>query len=511
MLQRRLVTAFLAVIIPSTVLLGGVTVYSLRSLDRVNDELVEITRSREAVTDLQLTLAQAGAPLGAYLLGGDQRNRDRFEALVRSAEDKLRSCGAAPCHSSTPTPETMAAAIRPAIEQLKTDGRHIFQAAPEEGLARVAAVREAVMSVRRAVEPMLATVRQRGDQLQQEAETVRHRAALLTICLTAVIALVGSLAAGVIARRISRPLSDLVFGIRRVMAGDWSYRAATGTGEIGELASWFNRMIHELRQHRETLEGTNRTLEERVRQRTEELRQKEHALVQSEKLASLGLLAAGVAHELNNPLTSIVMNANLMIEEAGEGTPLYEDLKKIDADAGRCRRIIEDLRTFARLRQVEKRLGEVDSVVRQALSVSAHELAGRGVTVACDLAADLPKIAWDPDRMVQVLTNLLVNAAQAVGEGGRVTVRARSERGWLTLEVEDSGPGVALADRTRIFDPFFTTKREGTGLGLSISYGIVNEHGGHVEVDSRTREDVGAGGETGTTMRIVIPTGEAAA
>jgi signal transduction histidine kinase len=509
MLARQLVTGFLAVIIPSTMVLGGVTVYSLMSLQRVNAEIVEIMQSREAAADLHLTLTRAGAPLGAYLLNGDQTHRARFEELIASAEAKVQSCASAACHSATQMPQTMVAALGPAIERLKVDGRVVFDEGPGAGAAaRVQAALEGVAGMRRAVEPMLAAVHRRGNELAREAVAVRRRAWILTICLTGLIAVAGCVAGTVIARRISRPLSDLVRGIRRVMAGDWSYQAATGPGEIGELGASFNRMVDELRRHREHLEEQNRTLDARVRQRTRELREKEQALAQSEKLASVGLLAAGVAHELNNPLTSIVMNTHLLMEEVEEGTPLREELKRIDADAGRCRRIIEDLRSFARLRQLEKLPGEVRSVVEQALWVADHELQRRGVRVEQEIRADLPRVTWDADRMVQVLTNLLVNAAQAMDKGGRIAVRARCEQGWLSLEVEDNGPGIAGVHRTKIFDPFFTTKPDGTGLGLSISYGIVDEHDGRIEVESRTCEDVAPGEPTGTTMRVVLPAGE---
>ncbi len=508
-LGRQLVAGVLTVLVSSVVLLAGVTVYSLTSLDHVNRELVEIMHSSETVSGLQLALLQTGAPLGAYLLGRDQRNRERFEALIRSAEDKLQSCASSACHGSVKMPERMVAAVRPAIERLKADGRRVFEEGPAAGAADVEAVRRSIAGMRQALVPMLAAIGGRSDQLIREAQVVRRRVWALTISLTAFTALAGCLAASVIARRISRPLSDLVLGIRRVMAGDWSYQAtAEGAAEISELASSFNRMVHEVRQHRERLEEQNRTLEERVRRRTEELRQREQALAQAEKLASLGLLAAGVAHELNNPLTSIMMNANLMMEEVGEGTTLYKELKRIDTDASRCRRIVEDLRVFARVRQIEKVSTGVDSMIEQAVSLAAQELALRGAKVRYDLAPDLPEIALDPGRMVQVLTNLLVNAAQAIGQGGSVVVRARCELGWLTIEVQDDGIGIPATHRDGIFDPFFTTKPEGTGLGLSISYGIVKEHGGRIEVESRTRGDVDAGDETGTTMRIMLPIGE---
>jgi len=509
MLARRLLIGFLAVIIPSTVLLGGLTLYSLASLDRVNTQLVQITHSRETAADLQVTLAQVGAPLGAFLLGGDPKNRQRFEEIISAAEEKLRSCAGAPCHASNQTPAKMAEVLVPAIEHLKGEGRRIFEERPGNGVARVEAVRHSVGEIRAALGPMLAEEKRRWRELEQAAAAVGRRAWLLSIPLLVGIALAGSAAAIVMARRISRPLSDLVVGMRRVMGGDWAYQASVSDkGEIGELASSFNAMVSEVRRHREQMEEQNRTLEARVRRRTEALRQKEQALLQSEKLASLGLLAAGVAHELNNPLTSIMMNANLLSEEAGEGSPLHRELQKIDADAGRCRRIIEDLRAFARLRQLEKVPSEVEAVIDQALSLAAHEISRRQAHVRRELAPDLPKVAWDPDRMVQVLSNLVVNSAQALGQGGHIVIRVQRDNGWLRLEVQDDGAGIPTEHRGKVFDPFFTTKPHGTGLGLSISHGIVNEHGGRIEVDSRTRDDVESGGATGTTVRVIVPIGE---
>ena len=506
MLARQLLFGFLAVIVPSTVLLGSVTFYSLHSLEWVHQEVRHILHARDAISELRMALTQTGSPLGDFLLTGDSANRQRFNVLVRAYEEKLATCGTSECHISSQTPRNMVARLKPAMERLKAEGRLVFEQPRVDGVAHAEAVRRAVAGFRSEVRPMLAAVRLRGVALEAEADAVRRRAWVLTITLTASIALAGSVAAMIIARRISQPVFDLVAGTRRIVAGDWSYRASVApTGEIGELGSAFNAMVHELREGRAQLEEHNRTLEDRVRQRTEELRQKEEALVLSEKLASLGLLAAGVAHELNNPLTSIVMNANLMMEEMDEGTPPYESLKTIDADAGRCRRIIEDLRAFARVRQVERVPTEVGAVVQQALSSSAHELGRRNVTVQCDLAPGLPKIPWDPARVVQVLTNLLVNAAQAIGEGGRVVIRARRDEDSLRLEVEDDGAGIPAAHRARIFDPFFTTKADGTGLGLSISHGIVNEHGGRIEVESRTLEDAEPGGRTGTTVRVIVP------
>lgn len=512
MLARQLLIAFLAVTVPGTLLLGVVTLYSLHSMGKVSGDLAEITLSLGATRDLHLVLSQAESPLSEYLVRRDPRERKEFGALIQAAEDKLVSCSSSACHSQTKTPAQMAASLAPDVEHLRTEGEAILASASVDAnvdRARIEAVHELIGEMRRKLHRMSGALLVRVEDLGDQARRVSRRASLIGASLTAAIVLVACGAAVLIAGRIARPLRDLLKGIRRVMTGDWSYRVEVkNRGEIGELATSFNAMVRELEQYRGRLEESNRTLEARVQERTEALKAKEQELLQSEKLASLGLLAAGVAHELNNPLTSIVMNANLMIEEVGETSPLYRDLRRIDADAARCKRIIEDLRAFARRRDLQKTLASVEAALEQALWSAGHELEGRSIKVERLIEPGLPSIVWDPDRMVQVLTNLFVNAAQAMEPGGRLGVRAFREDGWLRIQVEDNGAGIPPEHRTMIFDPFFTTKSDGTGLGLSITHGIVNEHGGRIELESRTRAE---GGESGTTITIVLPIAEVTA
>lgn len=509
-LARRLVIGFLAVTLPGTFVLGAVTLYSIRALVMVNRQLEQITLSLEATWNLHTALTQAAAPPREYLLRGGQGREQEFDRLMRVAEEKLVSCASAACHGTSRTPKEMAGLLTPTIEQLRSNGRLIFDTARAErksdGLLRMKEIDELVSGSDQQLHRMSAALLLRVDALRQQSYAVSRRASFLIGSLTLAVILLACGVAVVLARRISRPLQELLLGTRRVMAGDWGYRVGVkDSGEIGELAGSFNSMMEELRHHRQQLEEYSRTLEGRVRERTEELKLKDEALLQSEKLASLGLLASGVAHELNNPLTSILMNANLIIEEVGEHSPLYPDLKKIDADAARCKRIIDDLRTFSRRREIEKASGSVAAVVERALRMVQHELDLRDIVVEREVEEDLPEIVWDSERMAQVLTNLFINAAQAMDRGGRLTVRARTEDGWLRLEVRDTGTGISVEHRSRIFDPFFTTKPDGTGLGLSISYGIVQEHGGRIEVESQTREEVGPDGETGTTVTIALP------
>ena len=285
------------------------------------------------------------------------------------------------------------------------------------------------------------------------------------------------------------------------MKGDLGYRVDVGKkDETGELARSFNAMAEEIQGHRERLEKM-------VQAKTEELKQAQDSLLRSEKLASIGLLASGVAHELNNPLTSILMNANLLMEDVGDQSALYLELKRISDDTLRCKRIIDDLRDFSRRRELQIHPTDLNKVVIDTLGFVAHQLKLQGIKVTNDLDPRIPLIPCDPDRMKQVLMNVFVNAIQVTPQGGSVLVRTVLRDRFAEIDVRDTGPGIPAEIRGRIFDPFFTTKSEGTGLGLSIAYGIVEEHGGEIEVDSQT----GGPGQTelsgshGTTIRLFLP------
>jgi signal transduction histidine kinase len=502
-LARQIVTAFLVVTLPGALILGGVTLHALGSLRRVSHDLAQINRSLEATYGLRADVIEARRAVTVYALSGDVDRLAHFEAMVRRAQAKLGTCAVGGCHEAAGTPG--AAVVAPALAQLLAEARRLRDGDVIAQPRLLETVHRSVAAVDEPLGRMTAALFARVQSLGLEAHAVSRRARLTVGWLMVLVVPVGTAAALLSARRISRPLNAMLLGIRRIMAGDWSQPVAPARGEVGEVARAFNTMVDEVREHREAREEYSRALEQRVRERTEELKRKDHALAQSEKLASLGLLAAGIAHELNNPLTSIVMKANLLAEEVEPGSPLHEELKKIDGDAARCRRIIEDLRTFARRRELCEVPSDVETVVALGLRAAEHELSRRGLAAVTHVPADLPKIVWDPDRMVQVVTNLVVNAAQATPRDGRVSIRCREENQWLALEVSDTGSGIAPEQLSRIFDPFFTTKPDGTGLGLSITHGIVHEHGGRIEVESRTAAEASAAGETGTTVRVLLP------
>jgi len=217
-----------------------------------------------------------------------------------------------------------------------------------------------------------------------------------------------------------------------------------------------------------------------------EIQRQRSALQQSEKMAALGSLLSGVAHELNNPLSIVIGNALLLAEET-EGLPLAERAQRVQAAAERCGRIVRSFLAIARQRKAERRPTTAQTLVDDALQLLAYTMRTSGVAVEQDIAPDLPTLLCDPDQIVQVLSNLLINARHVLEERPqprRVRLTARADAGWAQIEVADNGPGVAEAIRSRIFDPFFTTKPagSGTGIGLAVSRGMVEAHGGSLSL-----------------------------
>jgi len=289
----------------------------------------------------------------------------------------------------------------------------------------------------------------------------------------------------VLSAGILRPIKRLVDASHALAKGDLSHKVTVhGTDEIGELCETFNMMAA-------SLEERDRKLREYVDKR----------LSQSEKLASVGRLAAGVAHEINNPLTGVLTYSHLLLKKAPPDSSDREDLEVIVRETTRCRKIVKELLDFARDSKSETKPGNLNKVIRDTISLVENQFSFQRAKIQAELAPDLPEAPMDSSEMQQVFTNLALNAAEAMPNGGVITIRTSldGDGSFVRAEVSDTGMGISEENMSKIFDPFFTTKEAGagTGLGLAVTYGIIQRHEGTIEVKS----EVGKG----TTFRIRLP------
>jgi signal transduction histidine kinase len=306
-------------------------------------------------------------------------------------------------------------------------------------------------------------------------------------------------------RYVLRPISLLREGALAWKRGELTHRVSfPGSDELGELRDAFNEMATILETQHVHLARKQADLEESLRRNQEAQAQ----LIQSEKLASIGTLAAGVAHELNQPLMLIRGYAQrLLRKENGIGPKAREEIEIIEGETSRMTRIIQQLKDFSRKSTGDYQEVDINSVIQSSFALLSEQLRLHKIEVRLELGHALPRIWGDPIQLTQVFVNIITNARDALHEvgGGTLTVRSRSAHA-NTVEVlfEDTGPGIPADILPRIFDPFFTTKAvgSGTGLGLSIALGLIQAHGGKIDVESESGRGarftvaLGTGGKT---------------
>ena len=303
-----------------------------------------------------------------------------------------------------------------------------------------------------------------------------------------------------IAANITRPLGVMVEATDKIAKGDLDHRVDIDRrDEIGQLAGSFNRMTEDLKRANEGLTQWGRVLEKRVEERARELQTMQAVMIQSEKLASLGKMAAGVAHEINNPLTSILIQAHLLLETCEPGNPSRENLTLIADETSRCAEIVKGLLEFARMTPAQPTKADVNDIIERSIQLLEKQASVRNIKIVKALDLSLPSIDLDKNKMQQVFSNLIINACDAMAGGGTLTITSRLDLDRRQIEIlfADTGMGIPEENIHKLFDPFFTTKSAGTGLGLAVSYGIVQQRGGKIGV----RSEVGQG----SVFIVILP------
>lgn len=278
---------------------------------------------------------------------------------------------------------------------------------------------------------------------------------------------------------IGQPVGKLVEATNVVASGNLDYQInVQSNDELGQLGNSFNEM-------------------------TRELAEAQRQVYQYDKLASVGRLAAGVAHEINNPLTGVLTYSSFLLKRSEDNPELKEDLEVIVRETKRCREIVKGLLDFARQEAPKKSNVNINDVVSRTVSILDNQFNLQNIAIQINLTGHLPPIWADANQIQQVLINLLVNAADAIGDrGGTIEVATRPDRlhddDAVAILVKDSGCGIAKENLTKIFEPFYSTKgQKGTGLGLAVAWGIVEKHNGQIEVESEIGQ--------GTTFVVRLP------
>ncbi len=342
-------------------------------------------------------------------------------------------------------------------------------------------------------------------------------ARMAAIVLTLIVFALTILFITFIVRFVTKPVKALVDVTDQVARGDLNQRVRIDQhDEIGQLANTFNKMIESLQQTRNEIEEYNRTLEEKIIQRTLELEDAQAQLIQSEKMSAIGQLAAGVAHELNNPLGGILGYAQFALEKLkkkGAADPEDKEiasfiryLTDIETQARRCKAIVQNLLRFSRSRRAtEFEDVDINATIEDTVTFVEHQLHMNQIELKLELDENLPIIQGSGGQLQQVFTNLIINAMHASKPETTITIKSRYSPavgefgGAVEIQISDQGCGIETEMIKKIFEPFFTTKEvgKGTGLGLSVSYGIIKDHGGEIKVDSIVNQ--------GTTFTLILP------
>jgi two-component system NtrC family sensor kinase len=305
---------------------------------------------------------------------------------------------------------------------------------------------------------------------------------------------------------VNRPMRKLSKGIEEVGNGNLNYRISINSqDELGKVAKRFNEMSSKLSEAYDSIKNWSETLNEKVKEKTEELKNIYNQVNQIEKLASLGKLSATVAHELNNPLEGILTYSKLIskklrkIEANGEYSQIIEYLQLIIDESARCGKIVKDLLLFSHKENSDYHNEDINYLMDKSITLISHHLDMNKIQLIREYSAEHVIVSCNAHKIQQAFMALLINAIEAMSNGGKITVKICEENDHAVIRIIDEGTGISDKDLPHIFEPFYSTKEasKGTGLGLAVTYGIINHHFGKINVENTSH--------AGTTFKIILP------
>ena len=315
------------------------------------------------------------------------------------------------------------------------------------------------------------------DEFYREANKIKNHIIFSMVLLILVVGTIATLLVFKASNLITSPITHMIDVIRRVKRGNFEEKMAVdGQDELAEMAAAFNRMT-EIIKHNKEMEAT---------------------LAQQGKMASLGVLSSGVAHEINNPLGVILGYAGYLEGKMTEDDPHFKYIHEIKRESKRCKKIVQDLLGYARTPRPSQELTDLNELMAQIVDFAANHTDMRGVAITTEFAPTLPVVMLDGDQMRQVAINLILNAGGAMPDGGSLTIKtSQLDAAHVQISFCDSGCGISAEHIEKIFEPFYTTKERGTGLGLAITRQIIEQHHGEISIESTPGQ--------GSTVTVTLP------
>lgn len=405
------------------------------------------------------------------------------------------------------------AAEKPLERLTTTERSRIFQAKGHRVLAMITPIYNAPDCYRSAChahspdQQVLGVLDIGMSLVEVDNELRRNRMSIILFSLIIILCIVFILTF-LVYRLVTKPVKQLVQATQKVANGDLDVRIAlTSRDEIGHLAQSFDLMIQDLKRAHQEIQSWNIELEKKVEERTKKLQMAKEQLIQSEKMASLGVLASSVAHEINNPLQGILNYIKLMLKiVSGKGISperlqdFQNYLHMMGDEIERLGGMVKNLLVFSRQSKPEIKKADLNTIIRNSLLLMENKIRLQNIMVRLDLQEGIPNIYCDFKQIQQTMMALIINAIEAMPDGGKIFITTKHiEENRVEITIIDSGAGIPREYLKNIFDPFFTTKdsAKSTGLGLFVAYGIIQDHNGTIEVTSEEGE--------GTTFLITLP------
>ncbi|RJQ17709.1 MAG: HAMP domain-containing protein [Nitrospiraceae bacterium] len=518
-MKKKLITGLALVLLIFTI--GSmVVIQNLNTIvanqNLINEQDMIITMYNEMLFQMKGAQAELYRHQAGYTRNIDDLIRyiEEFDAnlefLPKKYSSHLHDVACMQCHSQIEERLTSLSGILSGIEKLEKDYKEdvsilittndaiqiklVEDAATQKGITMIGLLEKA----RHAADKMRSEIKSKRNILITRSRTLIFTSIFVTIVSSLIVLMV-------IIRGVTGSVNSLIKGIQTIASGDFSKRVRVDTkDEIGFMAEAFNNMTAKLSAMNEekdklldALKGFNEELEKRVKEATDKLRLTQESMVRAETLAAIGTMAAGVSHEMSTPLNTVLGFTQLINSQIDGDDPVKKDLKVIEQEILRCKRIVQGLLEFARTSVHEEKILDINSVINETLTLINYQHSMRKIVVKRNLDKDLASVEADPANLKQVLLNLFLNAVQAMPDGGELKIITKNTGTGVEITIADTGTGIPNDALQKIFQPFYTTKKDGTGLGLSITYGIVKDHGGDIYVDSVPGK--------GTTFRIIFP------